>query len=349
MSSEVVPVAVVGVGHMGRHHARIYSELPGARLVAVVDRDLARAREIAAPYHAEALASVEALPGTIRAASVAVPTSAHRAIADLLLARGVAVLVEKPIAASVAEAEQMVAAARRYNGLLAVGHTERFNPAVRAIQRLDIHPKFIETDRISPFSFRSADIGVVADMMIHDIDIVLDLVARGSPTRRPQVRRVEAVGVNVLGPHEDIANARVMFDNGAVANLTASRLALKTERKLRVFSHEAYVSVDYHRKSGIAIVKDANLDLLKMAAEGNFEDLSQMKNVDFGRLVKVEPLVVDDVEPLRAELESFLHSVRTGTPPAVSAEDGMAAVALAAQIAAAVRAHDWSPAPESRG
>ena len=183
---------------------------------------------------------------------------------------------------------------------------------MRAIQRLEIRPKFIETERISPFSFRSADIGVVADMMIHDIDIVLHLVHRGANGRRPGIVRVDAVGVNVLGPHEDIATARVLFDNGAVANLKASRLALKTERKLRVFASEAYVSIDYHRKNGVAIVKDANLDVLKLAAERKVEDLAQLAGTDFSKLVKVEPLAVDDMDPLRAELESFVQSVRTG-------------------------------------
>lgn len=342
--SEVIPVAVVGVGHMGRHHARIYSDLPGAKLVAIIDRDLARAVKLAGPYGAAAFDSVDKLPAGVRAASVAVPTVAHQSVAEALMARGVAVLVEKPLAATVNEAQAIADFAAGHHVLLSVGHTERFNPAVRAVQRLEIRPMFIEAERISPFSFRSADIGVVSDMMIHDIDIILSLVARGAGGRRPQVERVDALGINVLGPHEDIATARVSFGNGAVANLKASRLALKTERKLRIFSQEAYVSVDYHRKTGIAIVKDANIDIIKMARERNFEDLSQMAGMDFGKLVKVEPLAVDDVEPLRAELESFLDSVRTGGPAAVSADDGVAAVSLAARIVESVHSHLWEGA-----
>lgn len=337
----LVRVAVVGVGHMGRHHARIYHELPGCALAAVIDRDLARAREIAAPLGAPAFASVDELPAGVQAASVAVPTTAHVPVAEALIARGIAVLVEKPLAPSVADAERLCAAARRGGVILAVGHTERFNPAVRAMQRLEIEPKFIETDRISPFTFRSADVSVVHDMMIHDIDILLHLVARGAGGRRPEVTAVHAVGVAVLGRHEDVVNARVAFDNGAVANLTASRLALKTERKLRIFSQQAYLSVDYHRKTGIAIVKDKNLDILELAAKGGFEDLSQMKGVDFGKLVKVEPLLVDDVEPLRAELESFIGCVRGGGAPAVSGDDGVAAMRLADQIVESCRAHRW--------
>jgi len=343
-ASDPLPVAVVGVGHMGRHHARIYSQMPGVKLAAVVDRDAARAREIAASCHTVACANLNEVPDAVRAVSVAVPTSAHLTVVESLLRRGMAVLVEKPIAASVPEAQRMAELARQQGCILSVGHTERFNPVVRAIQKYDVEPKFVETDRISPFTFRSADIGVVADMMIHDIDIVLHLVGRGAPGSGATPVRVDAVGVNVLGPHEDVANARVQFSNGAVANLTASRLALKTERKLRVFSHQAYLSVDYQRKTGIAIVKDANLDILQMAAERKFDDLSQMKNVDFGKLVNVEPLLVDDAEPLRAELEAFIHSVRTGEPPAVTAEDGVAAVALAEQIVASIRQHRWDVA-----
>jgi predicted dehydrogenase len=245
------------------------------------------------------------------------------------------VLVEKPLAASVEEAERLLNCARDQRRILSVGHTERFNPVVRALQRLNIVPRYIESARISPFSFRSADIGVVSDMMIHDIDIVLHLV-RSRPVR------VDAVGVNVLARHEDVASARVLFENGAVANFSASRLALKTDRRLRVFSETAYFSLDYQKKSGIAITKDANLDILAMAKEGKFEDLSQMAGVDFGSLVKVEPLLVDDVEPLRAEQEAFLESVGSGKPPAVSAEDGVAAVRLAADIVTALKAHRWS-------
>ena len=330
-------VAVVGAGHMGRHHARIYHEMPQARLCAVVDVDAQRACEIAERHGAAALDSLDALPPDIEAASVAVPTIHHVAVAEALLNRGVHVLVEKPLAPDAAAAERLVAAARRAGRVLTVGHTERFNPVVRALQQLAVAPRFIETTRISPFSFRSADIGVVADMMIHDIDIVLNLV-------RAPWSRVDAVGVNVLVRHEDIANARVQFVNGCVANLTASRLALKTERKIRVFSETAYLSLDYQRRSGIAITKDGNLDLLEMARAGRFEDLSQMQAVDFGKLVRVQPLTVDDVEPLRAELEAFLSAVRGEGPPAVTAEDGLAAVRLAEDVVQAIRRHAW-PSP----
>lgn len=327
-------VAVIGVGHMGRHHARLYAELPQADLVAVVDSRPEKAALFAAEYHAKALASISELPDDVQAVSLAVPTIHHRRLTEALLERGIAVLCEKPIAPTVEDAEAMLACSRRTGVLLTVGHTERFNPVVRALSRLDISPKYIETTRISPFRFRSADIGVVSDMMIHDIDIVLHLVK--SPPAR-----VDAVGVNVLAKHEDVANARVVFKSGAVANLAASRLALKTDRRLRVFSETAYLSVDYQRKTGVAITRDANLDILSLAKDKDVDDLSQMANIDFGELVKVEPLLVDDVEPLRAELEAFLHSVATGAPPIVTAEDGVAAVKLATDIVGAIQAHKW--------
>jgi len=333
--TEPIPVAVVGAGHMGRHHVRIYKELPGAQLVGVVDRDLSRAKALAAQFGTDAHDTVEPLLGRIRAASVAVPTVAHLEVARPLLEHSISVLIEKPLAPDSAACRAMLEVARRHGAVLQVGHTERFNPVVRAMHKMQVAPQFIETHRISPFTFRSADVGVVMDMMIHDIDIVLSLV-KASPVR------IDAVGVNVLGPHEDIANARVTFEGGCVANLTASRLALKTERKIRVFSPEAYLSLDYQKKAGVAIKKAANLDLLKFAREHKAEDLSQLAGTDFGSLVKVEPLEVDDREPLRVELEAFLDTVGNGSPPAVSAEDGAAAVDLAERITQTLREHNWS-------
>ena len=327
-------VAVIGVGHMGRNHARIYGELDGCELVAVVDKDLDRAREIAAQFGGQVFSRFADVTTTVEAATVAVPTVYHAEVAIPLLDRGIAVLVEKPLAPDAVSARQLVDAAAKNGCLLQVGHSERFNPVVQAMLRMQVAPRFIETHRISPFTFRSADIGVVFDMMIHDIDIVLHLV-------RQRVCTIDAVGVAVLGPYEDVANARINFAGGAVANLTASRLALKTERKIRVFCPTAYLSMDYQKKSGVALKLADNLDLIRMAKERNFDDLSQMQGLDFGSMVKIEPLVVDDVEPLRAEIESFLDAVRTGRSSGVSAEEGYAAVELAERITTAVRDQDW--------
>jgi predicted dehydrogenase len=332
--SQPLRAAVIGVGHMGRHHARVYHELPGATLVAVVDIQADKAAGVAEQYHCRPAQRLEEVLGEIDVATVAVPTVRHEEVARPLIERGIPCLIEKPMAPDSETARRMLALAAKHACPIQIGHSERFNPVVIALKRMEVSPKFIETHRISPFTFRSADIGVVFDMMIHDIDIVLHLV-------RERRYTVHAVGVAVLGPQEDIANARIEFANGAVVNLTASRLALKTERKIRVFCPDAYLSLDYGKKSGIAIKKDANLDLLKMARERDFEDLSQMQSVDFGSLVNVEPLMVDDVEPLKAEVGAFLEAVRDGTSPAVTAEDGLAAVEMAEAIVADIQTHGW--------
>jgi predicted dehydrogenase len=336
--SETLRTAVIGLGHMGRHHARIYADLPEVELVACIDADVAKAQEFAGKYRCAAATNVDGFLDKLDAVSVAVPTVYHEAVAAPLIEAGVATLIEKPLAPDSAAARRLLEMAQRRSCVLAVGHSERFNPVVLALKRMQVAPKFIETHRISPFTFRSADIGVVFDMMIHDIDIVLHLV-------RERVASVTAVGVSVLAQHEDIANARIEFTGGAVANLTASRLALKTERKIRVFCPDAYLSMDFQKKSGIAIKKDANLNLLKLAREKHFDDLSQLQGVDFGKMVNVEPLEIDDVEPLRAEIQAFLHSARTGERPAVSAEDGLAAVETAEAIVASIQAHDWNGKP----
>lgn len=332
-----IRAAVIGVGHMGRHHARIYSELPECSLVAVVDQDPKRAQKITEQYGGKAYHSVAEILGSIDVASVAVPTVCHHTVAKPLIDAKVSLLIEKPIAQDKATAAQMLEWASASGSIIAVGHSERFNPVVLALKRHEIAPKFIETHRISPFTFRSADIGVVHDMMIHDIDIILHLV-------NDRDYRVTAAGFPVLGEHEDVANARVLFSNGCVANMTASRLATKTERKIRVFSPDAYLSMDYGKKTGIAITKDANLDLLKLARETDYSDISQMANFDFGSMVNIEPLDVDEtVEPLKAEIESFLHAVRTNSTPAVTGKDGADAVELAERIVESLNEHNWNP------
>lgn len=328
--SELLNVAVVGAGHMGRHHARVYSQTPECRLVAVVDKDLDRAQKIATEFGSKPYARLSEVPVDLHAATVAVPTVYHAEVAIPLLERGVHVLVEKPLAPDTVSAKHMVDVARRTGRVLQVGHSERFNPVVQAMLKMKLTPRFIETQRVSPFTFRSADVGVVFDMMIHDIDIVLHLVRQREYT-------LDAVGVAVLGKCEDVANARIRFGPHAAVNMTASRLALKTDRRIRIFAPTGYLSMDYQRKSGVAIKLDANLDVIRMARERNFEDLSQMAGLDYGSLVHVEPIVVTDVEPLRAEISSFLESVRTGGEAAVSAEEGYAAVEMAERITAAVR------------
>lgn len=334
MPDKPLRVAVVGAGHMGRHHVRIYSQLEECELVAVVDSDVDRARQYAKEFGGTAAATIDDIPDDLDAATVAVPTVYHADVAIPLMERGIAVLVEKPLAQDSATARQLVDAAKRTGQVMQVGHSERFNPVVAAMLRMGVAPQFIETQRVSPFTFRSADIGVVFDMMIHDIDIVLHLVGQ-----RPD--SVDASGVAVLGNHEDVANARIRFGSGAVANLTASRLALKTERRIRIFCPSAYLSMDYQAKTGIAIKLADNLDLIRMAKERNFEDLSQMASLDFGSMIKIDPIQVDDVEPLKVEIETFLDSVRTGSGTGVTADEGYAAVELAERITKQIAEQGW--------
>jgi len=336
-------VAVVGVGRMGKLHARVLSELSDAELVCVVDINEATAKAVARQRNCKAFTDAADAVDLVDAAIISVPTLRHVEAARPFVAAGKAVLIEKPLTGDVAAGEELIALAKRSGASVQVGHTERFNPAVMAIQKHDIRPKFIEAHRISPFTFRSADVGVVLDMMIHDIDLVLMLA-------RARVVGVEAIGVNVIGAHEDICNARLMFDNGCVANVTASRLAIKTERKMRIFSEEAYMSVDYAKKVGLAVYKSQNLDLIQMARDMDIEDLAQLaESVDYTKLLKVEQLVVDDsTEPLRKQAEAFRDTVVKKAPPVVSAEDGLAALRVAKMIVESIKSHRWDGEASSR-
>jgi predicted dehydrogenase len=300
--------------------------MPQVKLVGVYDANHETAEEVAEEYGCKPYSNLRDLLPQVAATTIAVPTKYHADLAEPFLSRGIACLIEKPLAKDVAEAKRIVDASRRYHAPVQVGHIERFNPAIRAMDRLGIQPRFIEVTRISPLTFRSIDVGVVLDMMIHDIDIVLKLA-------NSKVSQIDAVGVSVIGDVEDICNARLRFENGVVANITASRLAMKTERKLRVFSEDAYVSLDYQKKYGIVARRSGNVDAIRDAVKkirsGEIDDLSQL---DFAELVNVEELQIDDVEPLRAELDSFIDAVVSGSRPVVSAEDGAAAVELATKI-----------------
>ncbi len=328
--AELVPVGVIGCGRMGKLHARVYSQIPACKLVGVFDADEATAETVASQYDTKRFASPEALLAAVKAVSIATPTTLHHKLALQAISAGVDCLIEKPLAGSVEECRAIATAADKAGRVVQVGHVERFNPAVRAMSRLGIKPRFIEVIRVSPLTFRSIDVGVVLDVMIHDIDIVLSLA--GSP-----VATIDATGVSVIGKVEDVCNARVRFENGVVANLTASRLALKTERRLRVFSADAYVSLDYQKKYGIVARRTGNVDTIRNTVAdiraGKIEDFSQL---NYQELVQVEELAIDDVEPLRAELESFLGAVRREHPPEVSAADGLAAVDVARRIVEAM-------------
>ena len=328
--SEQLAVGVIGCGRMGKLHARVYGQMPQVRLVGVYDVEHANAIDVASEYRTAAFEQIDDLLEQVQAVTIAVPTQFHLEVAKLCLDRGIACLIEKPLAKSVEEGKQIVELSRRNGTLVQVGHIERFNPAVRAMERLAIRPRYIEVVRISPLSFRSLDVGVVLDMMIHDIDIVLKLACS-------KVKHIEAVGVGVMGDVEDICNARLSFENGCVANLTASRLALKTERKLRVFSADAYVSLDYQKRLGMVAHRKENVETIRQVVqrirEGEVQDPTQL---NYPNLVHVEELKIDDVEPLRAQLDAFVESINTKGPPVVSAEEGLAAVELAGRIVKAI-------------
>ena len=305
MSDRMLRAAVVGVGHLGRHHARILASVAGATLTAVVDANAPRAREIAAGVGAKAYTDARDVLGEVDLVSIAAPTEAHAGIATMFLDRGVPVLVEKPLARTVAEADAIIAAAAGSGAVLAVGHTERFNPAVMAARPAVDNPGFVEVHRLGTFPERSLDIDVVFDLMIHDLDLVLSMV-------KSDVESIEAVGVPVLTDRADIANARIRFASGCVANVTASRISRDRTRKIRFFQRDAYISIDCGSREA-EIYRLVRYPDRRPAIEG-------------GRIE------VTDSEPLRNELQDFVDAVRFGRQPEVSGEDGRRAVALAAEI-----------------
>jgi len=306
VADSTLRVAVVGVGHLGKHHARILSTLDGVALTAVVDKIPERAAEIAASASTTAVTDSREILDSVDAVTIAVPTELHREIAMPFLERGISVLVEKPMARSLAEADEMIAAAAASGATLAVGHTERYNPAVAAVLPLVTSPRFIEVHRLGVFPDRSLDIDVVFDLMIHDLDVILSLV-------RSEVISVEAVGVPVLTPRYDIANARLRFATGCIANVTASRISKDRVRKIRFFQPDAYISIDYAAQEveGWRLVKR---DGAKPAIQGG-------------------ALPVERDEPLRLELADFARAVRERSAPRVDGAAGRRALALATTIA----------------
>ncbi len=327
---------VVGVGRMGRHHARLCTQVEGCDLVGVVDRDPERRAAVQEQYGGEGFEEVEQLvKAGVDAAIIATPTVHHRQAAERLLAAGVHCLIEKPLAPSVPEARAIADAARAAGVVLQVGHVVRYDPVMVAIRQVKgLRPRFVQVDRISPMTFRSVDVGVVLDMMIHDIDVLLMLL--GS---EPQ--EVHASAVSVLGEAEDVCNTRLVFPPDAdglrcVANVTASRLALKTERKIRIISEEAYLSADFVERKGTLIRKTANAARIADVRR-QLKDGADLSSVNYLELVAVEPLAVGQGEPLRLQFEDFLGAVRSGRKPFVDAEDGFAAVRTAERIVAAAR------------
>jgi predicted dehydrogenase len=320
-----ISVAVVGVGVFGRNHARVYRELEqqgeAVRLVGVVDPKLDRADAVAREFGCRAFGSVEQMLTThseIRAASVAAPTVHHLEVARALMEAGVDVLIEKPLAASLADADELVLLASSHKRVAQAGHLERFNPAVRATIPLLTQPMFFEVHRLSVFTPRSLDVDVVLDLMIHDLDIVLAFA--DSP-----VKEVRAVGLPILSGKVDIANVRLEFESGCVANFTASRVSTERVRKLRFFQPQQYVSVDYGRQEVLVFTVGAD------GAESGAPTVNPQ--------IKMAKPPVTSEEPLHAELKSFLHAVRQRSTPVVPLEDGRRALALGLDIVSAIREH----------
>jgi predicted dehydrogenase len=307
-----VRTAVIGVGYLGRFHAQKYATLPRSKLVAVVDADADARERVAAETGCRAIADFTEILGSVDAVSIATPTPLHHAIARECLERGVHVLVEKPITETIEEARQLVELAARKGLVLQVGHLERFNPAIQALAGTLRIPRFVESHRLAPFRERGTDVNVVLDLMIHDIDLIQSLV-------RSPIVSIDAVGTSVFSSGLDIANARIRYANGCVANTTASRVSMKTERKLRLFQDDAYVSIDLQQKV---------LTVVRKPPEGSGAALGQ---------VVIEERTYEQGDALRLEIESFLESIAEGRPAAVSGEDGLQALATALRISTLVQ------------
>jgi hypothetical protein len=312
MTQELVRAAVIGAGYLGRFHAQKWAQLPRATLVGVADPDTGSRARVAAELGVAAFDDWHALLGVVDAVSIATPTPTHYAIAKECLQAGIHVLVEKPITTTVAEAEDLIAEAARTGCILQVGHLERFNAALTAIEGLVTKPRFIESQRLAPFKLRGTDVSVVLDLMIHDIDLIQSIV--GSP-----LVDVDAIGTKVFSDDLDIVNARLRFATGCVANVTASRVSLKTERKLRLFQDDTYVSLDLAQKIVTQISKGEGVD-----AEGMPKVLINERTFEQG-------------DALRAQIEAFVESILTAKRPLVDGEAGLHALKTAIRIAALVQ------------
>ncbi len=295
-----IKVIVIGVGHLGKHHARLYHDMPNVELAGIVDIDAKSAQKIAEQYQVPFFTDLEQITTSFDAASIVVPTSEHYRIAKNLLLKGIHILVEKPFTKTLEEAQELTQLAQQKNLIVSVGHVERFNPAFRQIEQQLNHPRFIEVHRLGPFPKRGTDVGVVLDLMIHDIDIILNIV-------KSPICDIRAVGIPVLTPYEDIANARLEFENGCVANVTASRVSIKAMRKIRIFQEDIYISLDYHKQKGRIV---------------------QLT----GSTIKTKRIPINPEEPLKIELNHFIECIEKEKTPHVSAIHGLNALNIALKI-----------------
>lgn len=320
LETQPLKAAVIGVGSLGQHHARVYTQIPGVKLVAVADTDAHRAKEVGKKCKCEFVTDYHELIGKVDLVSIVVPTAYHYEVAKTFLEKGIHVLLEKPMTKTVEEADELIRLGHDHKAVLQVGHIERFNEAIQELKTFLKQPKFIEVHRLGPFSQRNTDIGVVLDLMIHDLDIIHDLV--DSP-----IKTIEATGVKILSEHEDIANARITLENDCVCNINASRVSLDAKRKIRVYSPTCYVSIDY---------KKQELYIYKLKKDLPPDEKNLMK------MITREKKVFGKKEPLMAELVSFVEAIREDKEPEVTGEDGREALAVALEISKKIRAQNYA-------
>lgn len=333
-------IAVIGVGHLGKEHARILSTLEGVELVGVADVNADQAQAVAARCRTRAYPDYWPLLNLVDAAVLAVPTTGHSAIAAEFLRRGIHLLVEKPLTETAEEADRLTTGAREHGAVLQVGHIERFNPAFEELQAHRLQPKFIECERLGPFTGRSTDIGVVLDLMIHDLDLILAMVPA-------PLRSAEAVGVRVFGQHEDVVNARLAFANGCVANVTASRASGSPVRRMRVWAPEGYAGIDFARRRLTFVQPSARLrrhglDPRRLEPGA----LARLREELFGRHLEVRQIDRPEGDQLTRELQEFVHCVQNGERPRVGGEEARNALALAGTVLERVRSHQWEGRPD---
>lgn len=330
-------VGVLGVGHLGKNHARIYSELDDCVLVGIVDPARERAEGLARDYSTpdqsvRVFDSPEAMVDAVDAVSVVVPTPQHLAVARPYLEAGKAVLVEKPLAATLEQADELIEVADRHSAMLQVGHIERFNPVVNAALPHIDEPLFIECDRIHPFSLRSTDVSVILDLMIHDIDLILHMI-------EAPLESVDALGARVLSPTDDLATARLLFENGCVAMVKTSRVAINRSRKIRVFCRRSYLSLDLVERRGTRLSLGEGYDPEEFLDEMGRISAPEGEAAFLQKYLRMEALEIEDYEPLKAELAAFLHAARTGEEPKVTGRQGRRAMAAASEIDRSIRYH----------
>jgi len=322
MSKAKIRCGVVGVGSLGQHHARIYAALPGAELTGIYETSDARAAEICGKFNCRRFLTLAELGEACDAVSVVVPTDKHAVVALPLLAQGCHLLIEKPLCASLEEAEQVLVAARQHHCLVQVGHIEHFNPVMSYLEKHTGRPQYITTERLAPYQTRGTEVGVVLDLMIHDIGIVLALV-------KSPIRKIDSVGINVLSKTEDIANARIEFESGCVANLSASRMSLKKNREIRVFQDNAYLSLDFMNQKG-HLVKKSDIIAYGLKLKIGLAKAGEDK-------VPVHEIPIEKGEPLAIELAHFIESVSEARQPKVGGALGKSALEVAITITEQIR------------